>query len=730
MSIKYSPDVKNSIDDFGCVAIFMAGMATLFLELTFIRYIPGQVRVLGYFTNFVLLGAFLGFGLGILINRKWPLANWISFCTPLGFSLIVVLTAIGSLLNVIPPPEEFLFLEYSTSRNTMPIIPFLTISFIVIAGGFIPMGHFVGQTLKGPSPLKRYGINILGSLLGILVFIFLSAIGAKPWAWMMLAGVISFVGLWRATRVWQIIGIIAISLMVLIAGDSTRDAIWSPYQKISVTSVKYLPGRGMIEEWNLSRLTPKGKKEIIEMKPQEGFVILVNDDSYQMPLDLSDNALVKYPELNKMRIQFEMPFHLWTESKGRLSVNQSKDIKIAPPTNVLILGAGSGNDVAAALRAGAKNVDAVEIDPEILRLGQERHPEKPYSDLRVKVHLDDARNFLAATNKKYDMIVFGMIDSHVLLSHKSNIRLDSFVFTRESFSLARQKLKQDGILVVSHAVGSDFFYNRMRATLASVFEKPPIISRDIMYHPHGISYVTGENILPGRPIHNPEKIVILEDDWPFVYLVGKNIPKDYIIAMLLMAFISLISVYSVSSRKEGINLHFFSLGAAFLLLETRGISTLMILAGSTWGVSAAVFSGVLIMGLLATIWGYRIRESVSTRIPWEYYILLFGFLLLNYFIPVSYLVGFSKPVRVILGALMLSLPLFASGVVFASSLSRIGNADQVLAANLLGALVGGLVEYVSMATGFRYLLIMAAMFYLLAIIMDMRDRTGKVQSDL
>ena len=715
--------MNNKTTDFGFIAILAAGMATLFLELTFIRYIPGQVRVIGYFTNFVLLGAFLGFGLGILICRKWPLANWISFCAPLGFSSIIVLTAVGSLLNVIPPPEEFLFLEYSAHRNTMPIIPFLTISFIVITGGFIPLGHFVGQTLKGPSPLKRYGINILGSLLGIVIFILLTAIGARPWIWMMLAGVISLVGVWRATRLWRIIGIVAIGLMVFIAGYSTRNAIWSPYQKISVTQIKYLPGHGMIEEWALPTLTPKEQNEIIELKPEEGFVILVNDDSYQMPLDLSDKALVKYPELIKMRLQFEMPFAFWSQSMGRLTGKHADNLRIAPPANVLILGAGSGNDVAAALRAGAKNIDAVEIDPEILRLGQERHPEKPYSDLRVKVHLDDARNFLAATKQKYDMIVFGMIDSHVLLSHKSNIRLDSFVFTRESFELARHKLKPDGILVVSHSVGSDFFFNRMRATLAFVFGKPPIISRDIMYHPHGISYVTGENILPGRPIQNAEKIVILEDDWPFPYLLGKSIPRDYIIAMLLMAFISLISVYSVSCRREGIDIHFFSLGAAFLLLETRGISVLMILAGSTWSVSAAIFSGVLIMSLLATVWSYRIREYLSKRIPWEYYILLFGFLLLNYFIPVSYLVGLSKPVRVILGALMLSLPLFASGVVFASSLSRVGNADRVLASNLLGALLGGLVEYVSMVTGFRYLLIPAAMFYFIAMLMDLRGRT-------
>jgi hypothetical protein len=189
----------------------------------------------------------------------------------------------------------------------------------------------------------------------------------------------SLVGVWRATKLWQIIGIIAIGLMVLIAGYSTRDAIWSPYQKISVGPVKVLSGRDIIEEWRLITLTPNEQKEISELKSEEGFVIKVNDDSYQIPLDLSDKALVKHPEFHNTRMQFDMPFFIWSHSDNPI---------IGPPTNVLILGAGSGNDVAAALRAGAKNVDAVEIDPEILRLGKERHPEKPYSDLRVKVYLD------------------------------------------------------------------------------------------------------------------------------------------------------------------------------------------------------------------------------------------------------------------------------------------------------------------------------------------------------
>jgi hypothetical protein len=67
-----------------------------------------------------------------------------------------------------------------------------------------------------------------------------------------------------------------------------------------------------------------------------------------------------------------------------------------------------GNDVAAARRHGASQVDAVEIDPEVIGLGRALHPEHPYSSPRVRVINDDARSFFAPADGQYDMIVFGL----------------------------------------------------------------------------------------------------------------------------------------------------------------------------------------------------------------------------------------------------------------------------------------------------------------------------------
>ena len=72
-----------------------------------------------------------------------------------------------------------------------------------------------------------------------------------------------------------------------------------------------------------------------------------------------------------------------------------------------VVGSGTGNDVAAALRSGARHVDAIEIDPAILMLGQTAHPEHPYQDPRVHAIVNDARSFLRTTDQTYDMIVYG-----------------------------------------------------------------------------------------------------------------------------------------------------------------------------------------------------------------------------------------------------------------------------------------------------------------------------------
>ena len=102
--------------------------------------------------------------------------------------------------------------------------------------------------------------------------------------------------------------------------------------------------------------------------------------------------------------------------------------------DVLIIGAGSGSDVAIALSEGAKRIDAVDIDPKIFSIGAARNIDKPYSDPRVHRHVNDGRAFLEGTDRKYDLVLFALPDSLTLVSGASQIRLESFLFTEEAMA--------------------------------------------------------------------------------------------------------------------------------------------------------------------------------------------------------------------------------------------------------------------------------------------------------
>jgi spermidine synthase len=74
---------------------------------------------------------------------------------------------------------------------------------------------------------------------------------------------------------------------------------------------------------------------------------------------------------------------------------------------VLVLGAGAGSDVLQALYHRVRSVDAVELNPQIVELVQERYRTfsgRPYSAPGVQLHVAEARGFVAASPKPYELI--------------------------------------------------------------------------------------------------------------------------------------------------------------------------------------------------------------------------------------------------------------------------------------------------------------------------------------
>ena len=184
----------------------------------------------------------------------------------------------------------------------------------------------------------------------------------------------------------------------------------------------------------------------------------------------------------------------------------NRDTGGGPFEDVLIVGAGSGNDVAAALWHGAGAVDAVEIDPSIQRIGRIDHPNRPYADRRVSAHLDDGRSFVKSTGRMYDLATYALVDSLVLHSGYSSLRLESFLFTEEAFRDIKAKLKPGGVFVMYNAFRQGWVVGRLAALAEKVFGTKPIV----LSLPHVDAIEPGDNQggrvtcllvgLPGSPL--------------------------------------------------------------------------------------------------------------------------------------------------------------------------------------------------------------------------------------
>jgi hypothetical protein len=456
-----------------------------------------------------------------------------------------------------------------------------------------------------------------------------------------------------------------------------------------------------------------------KMSKGDGLMNILSGGSYyQKVFNLSDTMRGHEPAEDKyVRAYYEFPFNF----KKR-------------PERVAIVGAGSGNDVAAALRMGASHVDAIEIDPAIVFLGRAYHPEHPYDDPRVNVIVNDARNFFRTAHQQYDLIIYGVLDSHTALSHASNLRVDSYVYTREGLTEAFNLLKPDGVMSVAFALPNEALGFKLSHILSGISGAGKPLAVRVGYDSKTTTaFVTQRGHDIGLPDANafaafgfndvsahfaqayPEES-IPTDDWPFFYMIKRTYPVSYMLALGMVLLLSVMFVRKTigwTGPVERSYLPFFFLGSGFMLVETKAITELGLHLGGTWFVIAMTIVMVLLMAFLAN---WMVQRKIVPRMSLAY-LGLMASLLVGYVSARNHgLIAFGSPmVSLIVACVLLTLPLFFSGFVFSTLIGKPGvNISTALAYNLMGALFGGLMEYNSMYFGFAFLYLLAMGFYALA----------------
>jgi len=614
---------------------------------------------MGYFSNVIMLACFLGIGAGCLLaDKKRDLLNF--FPLALFGSLSIILyfkfeTRISS-------PLMIYFTEYWRQVPTQKVESFflLPLIFTLITGLFLLLSQRLGVLLKTLPPLKAYAINIIGGITGIAVFSVLSFLFAKPIIWFLIL-VLVLLPLLTRKGPFFIINLAALALTLLLVFGEGLNTYWSPYYKITFEPFPGVKNARIINVNNI------GHQDLIDVRLKEFF--------YNFPYTLS-----------------KKPFE-----------------------DVLILGAGCGNDTAAALFHGVKRIDAVEIDPFILSLGKTVHPNLPYLHKNVSAFVNDGRAFLKRSKSRYDLIVYGLIDSLTLTSGFSNVRLENYLFTLESFKEAKSHLKKGGALVIYNYFREEWLVDKLATMLKEAFGEAPYV----YISPKNVNFailVASENnsqfsfASPGK-----KEIAVLKpstDDWPFIYLRKPTIPKIYVKALLIILALSIFLIYFALGKRKAINPHFFFLGAGFMLLETENIIKFSLLFGSTWLVNSLVITAILLVALLAVWAANRIKKLNYAFI----YLLLFVFLAAGYMIPYSRLLLDNYVMRYLAVSFLAFSPLFAAGIIFAFSLKQKKDIAFAFGANLLGAMVGGITEYLSLGFGYQSLQFAIVIFYLLSLV--------------
>src|SRR5580698_4654265 len=308
--------------------MFALSFTALFLEMMVIRWVPSVVHLVAYYANLMLLSSFLGLGAGaICAGRKWKLFGWfpVFLALDIGMLLLDHNAVVGSSTN-----EARFFSLPPSAQNSLVLVGIFGANALM----FVPIGQRMGDLFNTLPRLTAYMWDLAGSLSGTLCFglfslkLFSPVIG--------IAGVmLLYVAITRG-RLWFLSVPIFAAVLAAIVWKSDPNAIWSPYYYIVVSQVG---GSEMAAS--------SVPADLLTMKNPPIYFVKVNQFGYHLDAALDPSRYTPGTDgsnyILTYIVQYQVPYRI---VKGR--------------DRVMVVGAGGGFDVEAALQSGVKHVDAVE----------------------------------------------------------------------------------------------------------------------------------------------------------------------------------------------------------------------------------------------------------------------------------------------------------------------------------------------------------------------------------
>ncbi len=325
MGAVFETDYANLSTKTKIRAVVLVTMLSLLLELVLIRWLASVFPVYSFYKNFTMLACFLGLGAGYAVAEKQP-------CAPaLVLPMLALFVGVITLLRYDTGAAYLVFSIGWLSTFDLPVYLLLGASFIVCACICYPVGQLCGKLLHSSNSLKAYSLNLIGSILGVIALFVMSLYWLPPVVWFAVVGALMLLFVLSRDQFLSA-GIASFCVLLAILAwpvQPETQQIYSPYQLLERTA----KSDGLMQ-------------------------ILSGGSYYQKVYNFADDRRGQESDADRyVRAYYEFPY------------NFKK-----PPERVAIVGSGSGNDVATALRMGASHVDAIEIDPAIAFLGTKYHP--------------------------------------------------------------------------------------------------------------------------------------------------------------------------------------------------------------------------------------------------------------------------------------------------------------------------------------------------------------------
>jgi len=226
------------------LGIVIAAGLSLFLELAMIRWQASMFEFFAFYKNFGLLACFAGLGIGyatarhregvplclsiVLFAWQFALLTFLRYGLPFGQS---------SSLEVIPFREQLNMGVDAAKPTQMAVIYLLLIVvFLLTALAFLPIGQLCGRLMDHTRQLKAYGLNLFGSLLGVVLMFVVSSLWTPPVIWFGLSFLtLIFFVVRRSKSLFFAFSFSVLALLILAwPSNPLWNRIYSPYQLLEL----------------------------------------------------------------------------------------------------------------------------------------------------------------------------------------------------------------------------------------------------------------------------------------------------------------------------------------------------------------------------------------------------------------------------------------------------------------------------------------------------------------